>query len=234
MHGFAQAGFLGTRCNIFPWADDSPLPGWIVAMKDDRIVLRASVVREISVGSELSAEAYGRKTLALFTGKIETVDPIDWDVQSIEACSERGFYVVRGVPKIGLSPVHIELSVASKIEYVSYDSHCRVLAENMSAFIARPERLVKAAVLDVSESGLGLASTLKLEVGDEIQLQATTVSTKIALQGEIVYCRAIPGNESHFRIGVRLTLTDSNAIARWAEIVRDMQSVRPDRDARAS
>ncbi|MCH7944532.1 MAG: hypothetical protein IIC73_00745 [Armatimonadetes bacterium] len=234
MHGFAQAGFLDTRCNIYPWTDGSALPGWIVAIKDGSLILRTSVVREIVVGTEACAEAYGRKRLALFTGKIETVEQIDWDVQSIDESSERGYYVVRGVPKVGSNPVHVELSVTSKIEYVAYDSHCRVLAENMSAFIARPECLVKAAVLDVSELGLGLASTLKLEIGETIQMQATTVATRIALRGEVVYCRPIPGNECIFRTGIRLTLTDSKAIARWAEIVRDMQSVFEDRDARVS
>ncbi|MCH8979944.1 MAG: PilZ domain-containing protein [Armatimonadetes bacterium] len=233
MHGFAQAGFLGTRCNIYPWTDGSALPGWIVAIKDGSLILRVSVVREIVVGTEASAEAYGRKRLALFTGKIESVEPIDWDVQDIDESSEHGYYVVRGVPKVGPNPVHVELSIASKIEYVAYDSHCRVLAENMSAFIERPEGLVKAAVLDVSESGLGLASTLELKKGEKIQMQAATVATKIELHGEVMYCQPIPGNERNFRTGVQLTLTDSHAIARWAEIVRDMQSVFENRDARA-
>lgn len=234
MHGFAQAGFLGTRCNIYPWTDGSALPCWIVAIKDGSLILRTSIARDISVGTEAYAEAYGRKRLALFTGRIETVAPIDWDVQSIDEAGEHGYYVVRGVPKIGLSPVHVELSVASKIEYVSYDSKCRVLAENMSAFLERPDGLVKAAVLDVSESGLGIASTLELEVGETVEMQAATVSTKIELVGEVVYCQPIPGNEAHFRAGIRLELTERNAIARWAEIVRDMQSVFADGSAKAS
>lgn len=234
MHGFAQAGFLGTRCNIYPWTDGSALPGWIVAIKDGTLILRASVVREIKVGAETHAEAYGRKTLALFTGKIETVAPIDWDVEDIDESGEHGYYVVRGVPKIGLSPVHLELSIASKIEYVPYDSKCRVLAENMSAFIERPEGLIKAAVLDVSDTGLGLASTLELKKGEKIQMKVATVSTKIELLGEVMYCQPISGNDVNFRTGIQLSITDTNAIARWVEIVRDMQSVSEEGDARAS
>jgi hypothetical protein len=95
----------------------------------------------------------------------------------------------------------------------------RVRVKDIYGTITREWEEFPFALLDIAANGLAAQVPAPLNRGDIITLRFDSSMGEINCDGEVRYCRGIPDAEGHYRLGIRLSISNRLENARWRSLI---------------
>lgn len=223
MQGLNPRLYIGTRCNLKTWTGTAMVPCWIVGMKKDSIILRTHAAKSELPPGKVVLEAYGRQHLANFTGDITDPDLDFTETETADSLREEGYHLINEDSSNATDQHHFVVVVISQIKLETVRFKCRVLVSAMDIYLNLDGEIVKGAVLDVSETGLGMTVPVKLEQGQVVRMLVIAPRAKIEMKGEVRHCTPVIGEQEIYRVGIRLARRDEENRLQWEDVVKNTQ-----------
>jgi len=198
------------------------VPCWIVGIKKDSIILRTTAPKSDVTPGKVVLDAYGRKNLANVSGNITDAE-LDFSLTATaDSLIEEGYILISEV-SVETGQHHFIVDIISLCKLEPTRSKCRVLASSMDIYLHFDSEIVKGAIVDVSDSGIGMIGPVNLEKGQLVPILVIAPKVRIEMKGQVRYCVPVMGKTRCYRVGLLLSQRDQEIKSRWEDVVRNTQ-----------
>lgn len=183
--------YMKTRGRIQRLEDAKFFSGWVKEISETEVWLRTNGELAVKPGETFVAQFFGKGFSAIMKLKL-----------TVSMGNLYGFVLI------------------SPAKEISSAENARVGVSGVIATLeATDVETSTVTVLDMSTEGIGIMSPVAVERSAEVTLNLEAKGGAITAIGEVRYCRPDPMVESHFRIGIKISMLQRVDQARWNQML---------------
>ncbi len=188
--------FRNVRARLFLAEEGLWYAGWTKHLAHDEARIRMKTFVSLPPHSPIVGECYGDGVRVRFTGNV--VGQMGQDI-AVKICRGLEFAHSAETVRVGVEGVYGTLSCSG--------TECSLL------------------VTDVSPDSLGALASFAVPIGGVLELSVSTPVGDVRGCVSVVYCRREPGDDSHFRVGLRIAEMSRLDAARWSRFLEESTMV---------
>lgn len=186
MSSDAFGRFCGTRARLQRISDMRFATGWILRVDSGSVIVQVNESSNWGTGDEMFIQAYG-----------------------VDECLSIGGQTIIVAGDL----ITVRISGNAKVSASSEKT--RHLAGNMQCHLKLGWFQADTEVIDISDSGIGIKTTVPVQKGESAELTIRTHFGEVVANGVAKYSRKLPGPSEAFRIGFEFKTVDRLSEAKW-------------------
>ncbi len=183
--------FAQTRARMQRLSDARFFAGWVHSASNGEIIVEMNATDGLAPGQVFLVQAFGQEACAMFEATARLI-----------------------------ADKRVVLRIGGSIRFLEPGEEARLRVKGVSAEVSIDDMAVEAVLADMSQNGVGIATSDPLPKGQRVSIQFETPLGKIESNGEVRYCSQ-SGLDDGFRVGVRLDKMDRLNRARWIRLLSD-------------